>query len=266
MTSLGYQASSLKAYLSTPTNLLATFRKLRDVGYRHLQLQWVDPAVPLEYTAEALQETGLICIGTQDYLWEIRDKLDYYVNMNLLWGSRTLCISALPQAQMTREGLQNFAAEMGRIAQVLGEHGISLTFHPVWYNFKLASGVNAIDIIMELLPREVGLTLCVLHAIRAGQDPVALLERYCGRVEICHFKDAAVLPDGKEYLVPVGQGQIDWPPIFEACHRTGVKWGLAEQESWQKDAFLCAKESFDFISRCGITCPRIKGETTATVP
>jgi hypothetical protein len=31
--------------------------------------------------------------------------------------------------------------------------------------------------------------------------------------------------------------------------------GLAEQESWQKDAFVCVKESFDYISRCGITCP-----------
>ena len=255
MTSLGYQASSLRAYLSTPDDLLATFRKLRDIGYRHLQLQWIDPAVPLEFTAEALRETGLTCIATQDGFQEVRDNLDHYVTMNRLWGSKSLCVSTIPRDQMTPEGIRYFCAEMSRMARVLGQQGISLTFHPLWFNFERVNGVSAVDTVMEMLPGEVGLTLCVYHAVRAGEDPIILLERYRGRVEICHFKDSAVFPDGKEYLVPVGQGQIDWPPIFEACCRTGVKWGLAEQESWQKDAFVCARESLDYISGCGITCP-----------
>lgn len=255
MTSLGYQASSLKVYLSTPDDLLATFRKLRDIGYRHLQLQWIDPAVPLEYTAEALQETGLTCIATQDGFNEVRNNLNHYVTMNQRWGSKSLCVSTIPRDQMTPDGIKYFCTEMSRMARTLGEHGISLTFHPLGFNFEPVDGVCALDTVMEMLPKEIGLTLCVYHAVRAGVDPVKLLERYSGRVEICHFKDSAVFPDGKEYLVPVGQGQIDWPPIFEACHRTGVKWGLAEQENWQKDAFVCAKESFDYISGCGITCP-----------
>jgi sugar phosphate isomerase/epimerase len=255
MTSLGYQASSLKAYMTTSQDLRDTFRKLRDIGYRHLQLQWIDPAVPLEYTAEALQETGLCCIATQEGFLKVRDHLDYYIEMNRLWGSPSLCISTIPREWMTEEGLSRFAAEMGRIARILSDQGISLTFHPVSFNFEAVGGRSAMDAVMGLLPREVGLTLCVLQAVRGGQDPIALLERYRGRVEICHFKDAAVFPDGKEYLVPVGQGRIDWPPIFEVCQRTGVKWGLAEQESWLKDAFICARESFDYISGCGITCP-----------
>ena len=255
MTYLGYQASSLKAYLATPEDLLATFHKLKDIGYRHLQLQWIARSIPLEYTAEVLQATGLTCIGTQDGYADIRNDLDYYVNMNKLWGSKSLCISTIPEEQMTREGLIDFAAEMDQIAQILGEQGISLTFHPTAPNFRLVNGRSAVDTVMELFPKEIGLTFCIFHAVRAGLDPIALLERYSGRIEICHFKDSAVLPDGKEYLVPVGQGQIDWLPIFDACHRTGVRWGLAEQESWQKDAFVCAKEAFDYISGCGITPP-----------
>ncbi|WP_438349156.1 sugar phosphate isomerase/epimerase family protein [Paenibacillus sp. FA6] len=253
MTLLGFQASSLKPYLTTPNDLLATFHKLRDIGYRHLQLQWIDPSIPLEFTAEALQETGLTCIATQDDFVQVRDNLDYYVKMNQLWSSKSLCISTIPKEQMTREGLKAFAAEMLRISQVLGEQGISLTFHPLWFNFESVSGISAVDMIMALFPHEIGLTLCVMQAVRAGNDPIALLEKYRGRVEICHFKDFVVFPDGNEYLVPVGQGKIDWPPIFEACHRTGVKWGLTEQENWQKDAFVCAKESFDYISKYGIT-------------
>ena len=255
MTSLGYQASSLKTYLSTPDDLLFTFHKLRNMGYRYVQLQWIDPAIRLEFTAEALKETGLTCIASQDSFDEVRNNLDHYVTMNRLWGSKSLCVSTIPHDQMTPEGISYFCAEMSRMARVLGEQGISLRFHPLWFNFETVGGVCAVDTVMKMLPKEVGLTLCVYHAVRSGLNPVNLLERYSGRIEICHFKDSAVFPDGKEYLVPVGQGRIDWPPIFEACHRTGVKWGLAEQESWQKDAFVCAKESFDYISGCGITCP-----------
>lgn len=253
MTSLGYQASSLKAYLSTPDDLLTTFRRLRDIGYRHLQLQWIDPTVPLEFTAEALRETGLTCIATQDGFDEVRNNLEYYIKMNHLWGSVSLCVSSFPRAQMTSDGISHFCTEMDRMAHVLGEQGISLTFHPLGFNFEPVDGVCAVDTIMQTLSKEVGLTLCIYPAVRSGLNPVKLLERYSGRVEICHFKDSAVFPDGRECLVPLGQGQIDWPPIFEACHRTGVKWGLVEQENWQKDAFVCAKESFDYISGRGIT-------------
>jgi len=255
MTALGYQASSLKAYLATPEDVLATFRKLRDIGYRHLQLQWVGPAVPPEFTAEALRETGLACIATQDGFEEVRDHLDDYAALNRLWGSSSLCVSTIPRDQMTREGIARFCADLRAMARALGNRGITLTFHPLWFNFEPVDGVSAVDAVMETLPDEVGLTLCVSQAVRAGVDPVAVLERYGERVEMCHFKDYAVLPDGKEYLVPVGQGRIDWPPIFEACRRMGVKWGLAEQETWRKDAFVCAKESFEYITRHGIACP-----------
>lgn len=255
MTQLGYQASSLKPYLTTPQDVLSTFQRLHAIGYRHAQLQWIGRAVPLDCTAEALQQAGLACIATQDGYADVLGDLDYYVRMNVLWGSKSLCVSTIPRELMNAEGLRHFAAEMLRMAAVLKDHGLGLSFHPTAPNYAPVQGVCAVDAVMEMLPAEVCLTFCVLHAVRAGVDPVQLLERYSGRVEICHFKDAVRLPDGTECLVPVGQGYIDWPPIFDACQRTGVRWGLAEQETWQKDAFVCAQESFAYIASHGITSP-----------
>jgi hypothetical protein len=259
MTNLGFQASSLKAYLTTPSEVRTTFGKLREMGYRHLQLQWIAPAVPLNVTAEALHETGLTCIATQDSFQEVQNNFDYFLSMNQLWGSKSLCISTIPKELMTPEGLQLFADKMTRMAERLGEHGIGLSFHPLWFNYASIDGISAVDRVMDMLPQHVKLTLCVLQAVRAKTDTIALLEQYSGRVEICHFKDYALTAAGEEYLVPVGQGLIDWPPIFEACHRTGVSWGLTEQESWQKDAFLCAQESFDYITENGICPPLMDG-------
>lgn len=251
MMQVGYQISSLRAHLTTPEGLLASLRRLRGIGYRHLQMQWVDPAVPLAYTAQALRETGLACIGTQDRFEAVQRDFDYFLQMNLLWRSPSLCVSTIPPALMTSGGLARFAAMLRGMADALRPHGIGLTFHPTMGDYAQVGGMRAMDALMALLPREIGLTLCVLHAVQAGADPVALLARYAGRVEICHLKDIAPFPDGKEYLVPVGQGKIDWPPILAACRQTGVKWCLVEQESAQKDDFECARESWDYVQGIG---------------
>lgn len=255
MTIAGYQASSLKEYLTTASDVLTTFDKLRKIGYRHLQLQWIHPDVPFESVKEALDETGLTCIATQDSFSNVSSHLDRFITMNKTWSSSVLCVSTIPETLMNVEGLTEFCNEMVYMANILIEHGIRLTFHPVGFNFKKINGVCAVDRVMEMLPEEIGLTFCVYHAVKSGEDPIRILKQYQGRIEICHIKDYAVLPDGSEILVPAGQGKIHWPPILECLNQTGVPWALAEQESHQKDAFVCAKESFEYIINNGIKSP-----------
>lgn len=255
MTTLGYQASSLKDYLTTFSGVLSTFRKLKDIGYRHLQLQWIHPDVHIESVKEALQETGLTCIATQDSFSNVKNNLDLYITMNKLWNSPSLCVSTIPENQMNQEGLQAFCTDMVHMSKILNDQGIELTYHPIMFNFSKIDGVSAVDQVMEMLPEEIGLVLCIYHAVKAGVDPIELLERYKGRIQISHIKDSAVFPNDKEYLVPIGQGQINWVPIFETCKRTGVQWALAEQENFRKDAFGCARESFEYIISKGIKSP-----------
>ncbi len=255
MTALGYQASSLKAYLTTPEDVLDTFRKLHAIGYRHVQLQWIDRAVPLEATRDALHASGLACIGTQDAYTDVLADLAYYIRMNKLWGSSALCVSSFPREQMNREGIAAFIKQLEELEKRLAQEGIALTFHPLWHNYACAGGIDLQEAIASAAQGRIGLTLCVHHIVRAGLSPVAYLKRFAGRVEVCHFKDSALFPDGREHLVPVGQGRIDWPPVFSACHETGVKWGLAEQENWQKDAFECAREAYEYITAQGIGVP-----------
>lgn len=257
MTYLGYQVCSMKTYLSNPCELLSFFRKLRDIGYRHVLLQCVEPSAPLQYIAEALQETGLTCIATQDSFRGVWTNLDYYIKMNKCWGSKTLCVGSIPREKMTMQGLAEFAAEMRRISQSLGEHGISLTFYPPASNFALIDGVSAVDTVMRLFSKDIRLTLCIMQALGSGFNPVGLLERYSGRIDICRFQNAKVFSEGRTSLVPFGQDRIDWIPVFEACHRTGVKWGLMAQENWQEDVLVCAKESYDYISSRGISSPDV---------
>ena len=43
----------------------------------------------------------------------------------------------------------------------------------------------------------------------------------------------------------------DWSADLVACRETGVRWAFAEQERWEKDAFLCMRESLDAMRAWG---------------
>lgn len=245
---LGFQVSSLKPLLKSEEQVSEAFRKLKQIGYRHLQIQWISRDVADKAVARALEESKLRCIAMQDFYEDVAAGPERYLAQSRLWGSRYMTVSRIPPEYFSQEGLERFAAKLCDLAERFKAAGTALTFHPVSADYAPVDGICAVDRLMALLPEHIQLTICLYHAVRAGKDPVELLRRYAGRVDLVHFKNAAVFSDGTEALVPIGQGSIHWPPILRACQETGVKWGFAEQESWQKDPFLCAQESFQYLT------------------
>lgn len=83
-------------------------------------------------------------------------------------------------------------------------------------------------------------------------DPMPVFRQYAGRMDLAHFKDDVLLPDGTKQMMPLGQGSHDWRPILAACREAGVKYVFAEQERWNQDAFECAQDSFDYLREIGL--------------
>lgn len=252
MITAGAQISSLQAYLQTPEQMEETFEKLKSIGYRVIQIQWINPDIPPERVAAALRRTGLISVSTQDYYQKVREQLSATLRIHELCGSRNICVSGIPEAFLTEEGCLDFARELTDFASQMEAVGRVVSFHPRVREFCSFGGRSAVEILMENTPDSFQLGLDLYHVIRAGQDPEVWLHRYRGRIEFVHFKDYCLNADGEEYLVPVGQGLIDWKPVIRACEETGVKWIFAEQERWEKDAFLCMAESLDFLRAMGV--------------
>ncbi len=252
MTKIGIQISSVRAYLQTPPDVLASFRKVSEIGYRAIQIQWIAPEVPGEFIRAALAETRLKCLGTQDYYHVVIPQLDEVAALNDLWGSASICVSGIPERYRSLQGCLEFVGELNRLSEQLERQGKVLAFHPRNVDVIWWGGENSLDVIRERTRPEMQFCLDVYQYVRAGLDPVEWLHKLQGRVDLVHFKDGKPGPDGKDLLMPVGQGKIDWQPIFQACHDTGVKYGLVEQETWHKDAFECLKEGFEFCVKNGI--------------
>ena len=130
MTRIGIQISSVRPYLQTPEDVLASFRKVSRIGYRIIQVQWISPTVPAEFVRDALQETQFTCVGTQDYYDVVTANLDGFMRMNDLWGSTNVCVSGIPERCRSYEGCLAFAQECNRLSQRIGAPGQGVELPP----------------------------------------------------------------------------------------------------------------------------------------
>lgn len=251
MTRAGIQVSSLKAYLQTPEQVRSTFSRLAGIGCRMVQLQWIDFSVSPACIAEALQQAGLCSVSTQDYYDVVVERMDYFLQLNDLCGSTHLCVSGIPERYRSAEGCAAYARELTGLSRRLQAEGKVLSFHPRAQEYDCFGGTPGVQLLMEQTPKEVCLGLDLYHVRKAGLDPVRWIRDYGSRIDFVHFKDGLTLPDGSQQLMPVGQGDADWGPVVRACREAEIPWAFAEQERWQKDAFVCMAESFDWMLQQG---------------
>ena len=242
---IGLQISSLKPYIQTREGVRDTFKRVREMGYTDIQLQWTGEDIPCEFIAGEVRANGFTCWGTQDYYDVVMARMDYEIRAAALYDSHYICLSGIPDRFMSLDGISAMAVEMRETQSRLNDHGIALTFHPRIREYAQFDGETAVNRLMDLVPG-MQLTLDAYHSVLSGTDTPALMRRYAGRIDMIHLKNAAAL-DPKASLVPVGAGAIDFSPIIAACPAAGVKLLLAEQETWQRDAFDCMAESLEYL-------------------
>lgn len=252
MTKIGIQISSVRKYLQTPEDVLESFRKVSEIGYKAIQIQWINPEISMEFINDALKETNLTCIGTQDLYDVVIDNLEEVIKCNDLWGGTYVTVSGIPERYHSYEGVLEFSKELNKYQEYLKTRGKILNFHGRSKDLFEYNGINSFEIIFENTNEDFQFLLDTYQVIGGGLDPVAWINKVAGRNDIVHFKDGIIDENGNELLMPVGQGATRWEEIFEATIATGVKYALAEQESWQKDPFECLKESYDYIVKSGI--------------
>ena len=245
----GIQVSSFKPLLTTDQQVQTAFEKMSEMGCRYVQLQWIDPSVSVEHIAKCLKLTGIHSVSVQDFYEVIRQNPDYYIQLNATTGGKWMCVSRIPDRLKTRQGLDDYIDELRAMQNQLDAYGQRLCFHAVAADFAPVEGVAPVEYLLESMP-ELAVCADLYHVHKVGLDLNEWLRRWSGRVCMVHFKDA-VHADGQEQLVPAGQGEVDWTGVVDTCLETGVEYAFAEQERWNRNAFECLQEAFDWIVRQG---------------
>lgn len=136
------------------------------------------------------------------------------------------------------ETYKRMVGDWNKVGEIMKSVGIQFGYHNHNFEFATIDGiVPYYDLYLaELDPELVTMELDLFWATKAGQDPVAMFEKYPGRFQLLHLKDmsldnAPYFDVIKDDITSVGSGLIDFKRILAAKETAGVKYTFVEDDN-----------------------------------
>lgn len=123
--------------------------------------------------------------------------------------------------RVTREGRIRLAVEqVGRLAEAAASYGMTVTTE----NYDFFTSDDFLEIFDRLARPNVGLHSDTGNWLLLGEDPLTATRKLAPFTFHAHVRDY-VLRDGVYTSVPIGQGEVDFPPILAELRRIGEARG-----------------------------------------
>jgi sugar phosphate isomerase/epimerase len=145
----------------------------------------------------------------------------------------------------TAEKIDEFVALINKVQPILEAEGITLAFHNHYKEFwPNEDGQICYE---ELLSRtNIKLELDTYWAYRAGEDPIAWMDRLGDRLVAIHIKDGDA--EGKGY--PLGMGTAPVKAVWEKAKAMNIPM-IVESETQTPDGPTEAKICIDYLKALG---------------
>jgi sugar phosphate isomerase/epimerase len=164
-----------------------------------------------------------------------------------------------PEDRGGPEVMKTLADKLNKLGEMCKAAGMKCAYHNHAFEFATPAGATKtlFDVLEENTDKKlVGFEADLFWVSVSGNDPVAFLTKYKGRVQLVHLKDRA---EGTEQrfneTVPrtafkeVGSGTLDFKAILKACKSVGVKHYFVEQDQTPGDPLESLKKSYEYLSK-----------------
>ena len=144
-----------------------------------------------------------------------------------------LASAAAASGGMSLDEAHRTAELANRIGEQAQRAGLQYVYHNHDFEFATQPGGIAYDLLLkETDPALVQFEIDCGWMSLGGGDPREYFRSYPGRFPLIHVKDFLPRPAqaGEHLGAELGHGMIDYPPIFAAAERAGLKHYFAEQE------------------------------------
>ncbi len=227
-----------------------TVRKVAQIGYAGVELAGTG-GLTADEMANLLAETGLKLAGSHVGLQPLESSLDEVIAYNVAIRNPYVGVPMLPREMHNPEGFRRAASIMNSVAPTLQEAGLTLYYHNHAFEFEVVDGERGIDILLtETDPGLVKFECDVYWVHYGGDDPAKLIRDNSGRFPLIHLKDMVGVGD-KRTFAEVGEGTIDFQPIFEASEAQGAAWYIVEQDICAGPSLESARISFENLKKWG---------------
>ena len=118
----------------------------------------------------------------------------------------------------TMDDIKSSIEVLNKTDEACKKAGIGFAYHNHDAEFHTVEGQVPYEMFLSQTKMQMELDLA--WATKGGKDPVELFKQHPGRFPLWHVKD---LDAGRENILPVGSGTIDYKRIFAAAKDAGMK-------------------------------------------
>lgn len=249
---IGAQLYTVRDYTQTQAAFELTLGLVHEIGYEGVQLSAVgcmngeEPEVDACKARELLDANGLVCAATHRPWDRLKDHLQEEIELHQTLGCDYVAIGGIWPKDY--DEFKTLIDEARPICDELAKAGIRFGYHNHSHEFvRNPGGGTWYDLLIDHGGERLMLEVDTYWVAHAGIDPARLLQRCSGKIPVIHVKDLEIVQDKGVDYAPVGEGNLDWLSILNACREGGTEWLLVEQDTWRRDPFECFRSSFDFL-------------------
>lgn len=130
-------------------------------------------------------------------------------------------------------GWTALGARLAQIGKPFTAAGVAFGWHNHAFELEPTdTGEMPLDLMMSAAP-DLQLELDLGWVARAGEDPIAWIKKYAGRIAAAHIKDVAAPGENadEDGWADVGYGTLDWVAIHAALQAAGVDHYVIEHDN-----------------------------------
>lgn len=248
---IGAQLYTVREFTKTPKDIAETMKKIKKLGYDAVQLSALGP-IEITELKKILHGEGLVVVATHTSFDRLQKEINAVIDEHKLLGCKYVAIGSMPRGYRSKEGYEKFAREATEVGKKLADAGLVFGYHNHGFEFQKYGDRLGLEILYEESDaRYVVSELDTYWVQYGGGDPAAWIRRLKDRSPIIHLKDMTII-DNKQEMAEVGEGNLNWPAILDACREAKVEWYLVEQDRCQRDPFESLAISLRNLREMGI--------------
>ena len=243
------QLYTCRELLKTPAEIARTLRRVRESGYRAVQVSGVGPIDEAELVG-ILDGEGLVCCATHEpgamILGEPERVVERLAKLNCTFTAYPYPSGVELSDPAAVTALINALDKAGA---VLRAAGMTLCYHNHHMEFRRLDGKLILQTIFDgTKPENLQGELDTYWVQHGGGDPVAWCERLAGRLPLLHLKDYTVNEDNQPTFCEIGAGNLDFKRIVAAAEKSGCQWFIVEQDTCPGDPVDSLAQSYRYLT------------------
>ncbi len=249
------QLYTVRDFTKTTEDFTDTIAKVSAIGYKAAQVSAIGPISPAD-VKKICDDNDITIVNTHIAWPRLKDDISAVIDEHNLWDCRHVAVGSMPFhfIEAGEEGLRQFIVEANEVGRTLHEAGLTFSYHNHSFEFMRYGDKCGLEILFdETDPRYVQAELDTYWIQFGGGDVCDWILRLKDRMPVVHFKDMAMTGWKDHVMKEVGEGNLNWPGILDACRQANVEWYAVEQDICPGDPFESLATSYRNLVKMGLS-------------